>query len=117
MYKNLNPCAKIIRGACRKVLERLGHTDNPLFELALCLEKMALKDKYFVQRKLNSKVDFRTSLGIPRPKFTVMSAIARALGWVAHWQEMISDPMMRISSPRQLHMSAGKRDCVDASRC
>ena len=122
VYKNFDPRAKIIRAACHKVLERLGHKDNPLFELALRLEEIALKDEYFVQRKLYPNVDFYSgviysALGIPRSMFTVMFAIARTVGWVAHWQEMISDPMMRISSPRQLHMSAGKRDCVDASRC
>jgi citrate synthase len=115
VYKNFDPRATIIRGACHKVLQRLGHKDNPLFELALRLEELALKDEYFIERKLYPNVDFYSgviysALGIPRSMFTVMFAIARTVGWVAHWQEMISDPAMRIGRPRQLYTGAGKRD-------
>ncbi len=118
VYKNFDPRAKIIRAACHKVLAKLGRTDNPLFELALRLEEIALKDEYFVQRKLYPNVDFYSgviysALGIPRSMFTVMFAIARTVGWVAHWQEMISDPAMRIGRPRQLYTGAGTRDYVD----
>ena len=93
---------------CHKVLEQLGRTDNPLFELALRLEEIALKDEYFVARKLYPNVDFYSgiiysALGIPRSMFTVMFAIARTVGWVAHWLEMIADPAMRIGRPRQLY--------------
>jgi citrate synthase len=121
VYKNFDPRAKIIRAACHKVLERLGHKDNPLFELALRLEEIALKDEYFVQRKLYPNVDFYSgviysALGIPRSMFTVMFAIARTVGWVAHWQEMISDPSMRISRPRQLYTGAVKRDYVGVTK-
>ena len=121
VYKNFDPRAKIIRNACHKVLERLGHRDNPLFELALRLEEIALKDEYFIQRKLYPNVDFYSgviysALGIPRSMFTVMFAIARTVGWVAHWQEMISDPSMRISRPRQLYTGPAKRDWVEQSR-
>jgi citrate synthase len=115
VYKNFDPRAKIIREMCYKVLERLGRTDNPLFELALRLEEIALKDEYFVSRKLYPNVDFYSgiiysAIGIPRSMFTVMFAIARTVGWVAHWQEMISDPCMRIGRPRQLYTGATRRD-------
>jgi citrate synthase len=121
VYKNFDPRAKIIRAACHKVLERLGHKDNPLFELALKLEELALKDEYFIERKLYPNVDFYSgviysALGIPRSMFTVMFAIARTVGWVANWQEMISDPGMRIGRPRQLYTGATKRDYVEVSK-
>jgi citrate synthase len=115
VYKNFDPRAKIIRGMCYKVLEKLGKGDSPLFELALKLEEIALKDDYFVSRKLYPNVDFYSgiiysALGIPRSMFTVMFAIARTAGWVAHWQEMVSDPHMRIGRPRQLYTGPTKRD-------
>jgi citrate synthase len=121
VYKNFDPRAKIIRAACHKVLERLGNQSNPLFDLALRLEEIALKDPYFVERKLYPNVDFYSgiiysALGIPRSMFTVMFAIARTVGWVAHWQEMISDPAMRIGRPRQLYTGAAKRDYVDVGK-
>src|ERR1700731_1887491 len=115
VYKNFDPRAKIIREMCHKVLARLGHSDNPLFELALRLEEIALKDEYFVSRKLYPNVDFYSgviysAIGIPRSMYTVMFAIARTVGWVAHWMEMISDPNMRISRPRQLYTGSVRRD-------
>ncbi len=121
VYKNFDPRAKIIRGACHKVLESLGQTSNPLFELALSLEELALKDDYFIERKLYPNVDFYSgviysALGIPRSMFTVMFAIARTVGWVAHWQEMISDPAMRIGRPRQLYTGSVKRDYVGVEK-
>ncbi len=121
VYKNFDPRAKIIRGACHKVLAKLGRTDNPLFELALRLEEIALQDEYFIQRKLYPNVDFYSgviysALGIPRSMFTVMFAIARTVGWVAHWQEMISDPAMRIGRPRQLYTGSAKRDYTDVNK-
>jgi len=117
VYKNFDPRAKIIRAMCYKVLEQLGSSNNPLFELALRLEEIALKDEYFVSRKLYPNVDFYSgiiysALNIPRSMFTVMFAIARTVGWVAHWQEMISDPGMRIGRPRQLYTGAKQRDYV-----
>jgi citrate synthase len=117
VYKNFDPRAKIIREMCHKVLAKLGRSDSPLFELALRLEEIALKDEYFVSRKLYPNVDFYSgiiysALGIPRSMFTVMFAIARTVGWVAHWQEMISDPNMRIGRPRQLYTGPKKRDYV-----
>jgi len=115
VYKNFDPRAKIIRGMCYKVLEKMGKGDSPLFELALKLEEIALKDDYFVSRKLYPNVDFYSgiiysALGIPRSMFTVMFAIARTAGWVAHWQEMVSDPHMKIGRPRQLYTGPTKRD-------
>jgi citrate synthase len=118
VYKNFDPRAKIIRETCHKVLEKLGRADNPLFELALKLEEIALKDDYFVSRKLYPNVDFYSgiiysALGIPRAMFTVMFAIARTAGWVAHWQEMISDPALKIGRPRQLYTGQAARSYVD----
>jgi citrate synthase len=115
VYKNFDPRAKIIRGMCYRVLEKLGRTNNPLFELALKLEEIALKDEYFVSRRLYPNVDFYSgiiysALGIPRSMFTVMFAIARTAGWVAHWQEMVSDPNMKIGRPRQLYTGPTQRD-------
>jgi citrate synthase len=118
VYKNFDPRAKIIRGMCHKVLAKLGRADNPLLELAQRLEEIALNDEYFVSRKLYPNVDFYSgiiysALGIPRSMFTVMFAIARTAGWVAHWQEMIADPGMKIGRPRQLYTGPGKRDYAD----
>jgi citrate synthase len=115
VYKNFDPRAKIIRGMCYKVLDKMGKSNNPLFELSLRLEEIALKDEYFVSRKLYPNVDFYSgiiysALGIPRSMFTVMFAIARTAGWVAHWQEMVSDPNMKIGRPRQLYTGPTKRD-------
>ena len=121
VYKNFDPRAKIIREMCHKVLSRLGQNDNPLFELALRLEEIALKDEYFIARKLYPNVDFYSgviysALGIPRSMFTVMFAIARTAGWVAHWQEMIGDPAMKIGRPRQLYTGPTQRDYVDVDK-
>src|SRR5579885_1739344 len=121
VYKNFDPRAKIIREMCHKVLAKLGRSDNPLFELALRLEEIALKDEYFVSRKLYPNVDFYSgiiysAIGIPRSMYTVMFAIARTVGWVAHWQEMISDPHMRIGRPRQLYTGQTRRDYTDIGK-
>jgi citrate synthase len=115
VYKNFDPRAKIIRGMCYRVLEKMGKGSNPLFDLSLRLEEIALKDDYFVSRKLYPNVDFYSgiiysALGIPRSMFTVMFAIARTAGWVAHWQEMVSDPNMKIGRPRQLYTGPIQRD-------
>jgi citrate synthase len=117
VYKNFDPRAKIIREMCHKVLAKMGRADNPLLELALRLEEIALHDEYFVSRKLYPNVDFYSgiiysALNIPRSMFTVMFAIARTAGWVAHWQEMISDPGMKIGRPRQLYTGPKQRDYV-----
>lgn len=121
VYKNFDPRAKLIRTMCHKVLNRLGHTDSPLFELALRLEEIALGDEYFVERKLYPNVDFYSgiiyrALGIPTSMFTVMFAIARTVGWVAHWREMIADPHRRIGRPRQLYTGEPSRDYTPIER-
>ncbi len=118
VYKNFDPRARIIRAMCHKVLAKLGRADNPLLDLALRLEEIALKDEYFVSRKLYPNVDFYSgiiysALGIPRSMFTVLFAVARTAGWVAHWQEMIADPAMKIGRPRQLYTGSAKRDYAD----
>ncbi|MEO7774850.1 MAG: citrate synthase [Steroidobacteraceae bacterium] len=121
VYKNFDPRATIIRKACHDVLAKLGNKNNPLFDLALKLEEIALKDPYFVERKLYPNVDFYSgviysALNIPRSMFTVMFAVARTVGWVAHWQEMIADPAMRIGRPRQLYTGPTKRDYVPVAK-
>ncbi len=121
VYKNHDPRATIIRGACHRVLEKVGRVDSPLFELALKLEEIALKDEYFVEKKLYPNVDFYSgiiyrALGIPASMFTVMFAIARTVGWVSHWQEMIVDPDGRIGRPRQLYLGPTARDYVDIGK-
>jgi len=121
VYKNFDPRATIIREMAHKVLDKLGKSDSPLFELALRLEEVALKDDYFISRKLYPNVDFYSgiiyrALGIPRELFTVMFAIARTVGWVAHWEEMIADPEMKIARPRQLYTGPTRRDYVPVSK-
>src|SRR5512139_1402039 len=117
VYKNFDPRAKIIREMCHKVLGQLGDANDPMFELALKLEEIALQDEYFVSRKLYPNVDFYSgiiysALGIPRSMFTVMFALARTAGWVSHWLEMIADPTMKIGRPRQLYRGPGPREYV-----
>jgi citrate synthase len=117
VYKNFDPRATIIREMCHKVLAQNGDNESPLFELALRLEEMALKDEYFVSKNLYPNVDFYSgiiyrALGIPTSMFTVMFAIGRTVGWVAHWREMITDPGGRISRPRQLYTGPQQRDYV-----
>jgi citrate synthase len=120
VYKNFDPRATIIREMCHKVLQKMGRTDSPLFELALELEQVALKDDYFIEKNLYPNVDFYSgiiyrALGIPTSMFTVMFAIGRTVGWVAHWREMITDPHGRISRPRQVYSGPAKRDYVPVS--
>jgi citrate synthase len=115
VYKNFDPRATIIREMCYKVLDALDPEDKPLFELALELEQIALKDDYFKERNLYPNVDYYSgiiyrALDIPRSMFTVMFALGRSVGWVAHWREMISDPKGKIARPRQLYVGAAARD-------
>lgn len=117
VYKNYDPRAKIIRTTCHEVLKKLGRGDDPQLDLAMRLEEIALKDEYFIEKKLYPNVDFYSgiiyrALGIPVHMMTVMFAIARTVGWVAHWQEMIADPHMKIGRPRQLYTGTVKRDFV-----
>ncbi|KAB7762886.1 citrate synthase [Xanthomonas maliensis] len=120
VYKNFDPRAKIIREMTHKVLGELGVND-PLLEVALKLEEAALKDDYFVQRKLYPNVDFYSgiiykALNIPVEMFTVMFAIARTAGWVSHWLEQQVDPEMKIGRPRQIYTGYDKRDYKDAGK-
>jgi citrate synthase len=114
VYKNFDPRATIIREQCHKVLKHLGKENDPQLELAMKLEEIALSDDYFKARKLYPNVDFYSgiiykALGIPVNMFTPMFAIARTVGWVAHWIEMIADPSMRIARPRQVYTGAAER--------
>ena len=115
VYKNYDPRAKLMRETCYEVLNALGLHDDPLFELAMALEKIALEDDYFVSRKLYPNVDFysgivQRALGIPVPLFTAIFALARTVGWIAQWNEMISDPEQKIGRPRQLYIGHPRRD-------
>ncbi len=115
VYKNLDPRAKIMRETCHEVLNVLGLENDRLFKLALELERIALEDDYFITRKLYPNVDFysgivQRALGIPTSMFTAIFAVARTVGWVAQWNEMISDPEHKIGRPRQLYIGAAKRD-------
>ncbi len=115
VYKNFDPRAKLMRETCYEVLEELGLQDDPLFKLAMALEKIALEDEYFVSRKLYPNVDFysgivQSALGIPVSLFTGIFAMARTVGWIAQWNEMISDPEQKIGRPRQLFVGKAKRD-------
>jgi citrate synthase len=118
VYKNFDPRATIIREMAHKVLDSLpNNNETPLFELALKLEELALKDDYFIEKNLYPNVDFYSgiiykALGIPTSMFTVMFALGRSVGWVSHWREMISDPNQKIARPRQLYVGAAERDYV-----
>jgi citrate synthase len=114
VYKNYDPRAKLMRETCHEVLTELGLGNDPLFKLAMALEKIALEDDYFVSRKLYPNVDFysgivQRALGIPVSLFTGIFALARTVGWIAQWNEMISDPEQKIGRPRQLFVGATRR--------
>ncbi|HJL93396.1 MAG TPA: citrate synthase [Woeseiaceae bacterium] len=117
VYKNYDPRAKIIREMCHKVLKQKNRPDSPLLELAIALEEVALHDAFFIEKNLYPNVDFYSgiiyqALGIPTSMFTVMFAIARTVGWVAHWREMITDTNTKISRPRQLYTGEIQREYV-----
>jgi citrate synthase len=116
VYKNYDPRAKVMQKSCHEVLGELG-LDDPLLELAVELERIALEDDYFVDKKLFPNVDFYSgiilsAMGFPTSMFTVLFALARTVGWVAQWTEMIEDPHQKISRPRQLYIGHAKRDYV-----
>jgi citrate synthase len=116
VYKSYDPRAKVLRPLCREVLDRLGR-DDPLLTLAMELERIALEDEYFVERKLYPNVDFYSgiifrALGLPPAMFTPVFAVARTVGWVAHWNEMMTDPETRIVRPRQLYTGPTERGFV-----
>ena len=121
VYKNYDPRAKLMRETCYEVLNELGLHDDPLFKLAMALEKIALEDDYFVSRKLYPNVDFysgivQRALGIPVAMFTCIFSLARTVGWIAQWNEMIADPEQKIGRPRQLFTGAQKRDVVPMAK-
>lgn len=117
VYKNFDPRAQVMRKTCHEVLSQLGHNDNPLFKIAIKLEEIALQDEYFIKKKLYPNVDFYSgiilkAMGFPTSMFTVIFALARMVGWVANWNEMISSPDTSISRPRQLYVGKAQRDYV-----
>ena len=121
VYKTYDPRAKLMRETCHEVLNELGLHNDRLFKLALALEKIALEDDYFVSRKLYPNVDFysgivQRALGIPVAMFTCIFSLARTVGWIAQWQEMITDPEYKIGRPRQLYKGATKRDVKPIDR-
>lgn len=121
VYRNMDPRASIMRETCYEVLKELGLEDDPQFKLAMELEQIALNDPYFVERKLYPNVDFYSgivlsALGIPVSMFTVIFALARTVGWISHWHEMISDPNQKIGRPRQLYTGESRRDYVSIDK-
>ena len=121
VYKNYDPRAKILQESAHAVLGELGIKGDPLLDLALALEKIALSDPYFVDRKLYPNVDFYSgiilkAMGLPISMFTVLFAVARTTGWISQWKEMIEDPSQRIGRPRQIYTGAPRRDYVAAAK-
>ncbi|WP_309645041.1 citrate synthase, partial [Phenylobacterium sp.] len=117
VYKNYDPRATVMQKTCHEVLAEVGHGDDPLLKVAIELEKVALSDPYFVERKLYPNVDFYSgitlrALGFPPEMFTVLFALARTVGWISQWKEMIEDPSQKIGRPRQIYTGAPARDYV-----
>ncbi|GGJ12932.1 citrate synthase [Neoroseomonas lacus] len=121
VYKNFDPRAKIMKETCHEVLAELGIKDEPLLDMAIEMERIALTDEYFVSRKLYPNVDFYSgiilkAMGIPTSMFTVLFAVARTVGWVSQWKELIEDPSQRIGRPRQIYTGAAARDFVPVDK-
>ena len=121
VYKNFDPRAKLMRKVCNDVLGELGLQNDRLFKLAMELEKIALEDDYFVEKKLYPNVDFysgivQKAIGVPTEMFTCIFALARSVGWMAQWEEMISDPELKIGRPRQLYIGTPRRDVPPVSQ-
>jgi citrate synthase len=119
VYKNYDPRAKVMQATAQEVLKEMGVTD-PVFDVARELEQIALHDEYFIEKKLYPNVDFYSgvvlsAIGFPTSMFTALFALARTVGWVAQWNEMISDPEQKIGRPRQLYTGATQRDYVPVS--
>ncbi|MBL4787336.1 MAG: citrate (Si)-synthase [Cohaesibacteraceae bacterium] len=117
VYKNYDPRARIMQKTCHEVLNELGIKDDPALEVAMELEKIALNDEYFVSKKLYPNIDFYSgitlrALGFPAEMFTVLFSVARTVGWIAQWKEMVEDPSQKIGRPRQLYTGSDKRDYV-----
>jgi citrate synthase len=121
VYKNYDPRAKVMQKACHEVLEVMGKKDDELLKVAIELEKIALNDDYFIQKKLYPNIDFYSgitlsAMGFSTEMFVVLFAVARTSGWIAHWKEMYLDPSNKLSRPRQLYLGEVKRDFVDISK-
>src|SRR5450830_1662691 len=121
VYNNYDPRAKIMQKTCHEVLTELGIKDDPLLDVAMELEKVALHDEYFLEKKLYPNIDFYSgitlkAMGFPTTMFTVLFAVARTVGWIAQWKEMIEDPHQKIGRPRQLYTGATQRDYTPISR-
>src|SRR6056300_1913164 len=118
VYKNYDPRARVMQKTCHEVLKELGIKDDPLLDVAMELERIALSDEYFIEKKLYPNIDFYSgitlkAMGFPTTMFTVLFALARTVGWVAQWNEMVEDPSQRIGRPRQLYIGATQRDYTD----
>jgi len=121
VYKNFDPRATLMRETCHEVLTELGLENDPIFKLAMKLERIALEDEYFIAKKLYPNVDFYSgivlrALGIPTDLFTAIFAMARTVGWIAQWDEMVTDPEQKIGRPRQLYKGAAKRDVTSIAQ-
>jgi len=121
VYKNFDPRAKIMKETCHEVLGELGIKDEPLLDMAMEMERIALSDDYFVSRKLYPNVDFYSgiilkAMGIPTHMFTVLFAVSRTVGWISQWKELIEDPSQRIGRPRQIYTGAAQRDYVPLAK-
>jgi citrate synthase len=121
VYKNYDPRARVMQQTCHEVLDALGVRDEPLLQVAMELEKIALNDPYFVEKKLYPNVDFYSgiilrALGFPTSMFTVLFALSRTVGWIAQWSEMIEDPSQKIGRPRQLYNGQSNQNYVDISQ-
>ena len=121
VYKNYDPRAKVMQKACHQVLEVMGKKDDELLKVAIELEKIALNDDYFIQKKLYPNIDFYSgitlsAMGFSTEMFVVLFAVARTSGWIAHWKEMYSDPSNKLSRPRQLYLGEDKRDFVEITK-
>jgi citrate synthase len=121
VYKNYDPRAKAMQKLCHQVLKEVGATDNPTLKVAMELEKIALNDEYFVSRKLYPNIDFYSgitlrAMGFPTSMFTVLFAVARTVGWIAQWTEMMEDDSQKIGRPRQVYTGAPKRDYVPCNK-
>jgi citrate synthase len=121
VYKNYDPRAKIMQRICHEVLNELDIKDSPLLEVAMALEKIALSDAYFIERKLYPNIDFYSgiilkAIGFPVSMFTMLFAVARTPGWIAQWKEMIEDPNQKIGRPRQLYVGSPRRDYVPVDK-
>lgn len=120
VYKNYDPRARVMQETCHEVLAELGITDDPMLDVAMELERIALSDEYFIEKRLYPNIDFYSgitlkAIGFPTTMFTALFALARTTGWVAQWNEMIEDPSQRIGRPRQLYSGHTQRDYVDLS--